>query len=262
VPSTNEKKWRARDPKSVVNEMEHFQKTLGVSEFHLEDLNPTVSNKRIVEFCEEIIDRGLKFNWKIVAGTKIETMKLETIPLMAKAGCSFIGFAPETGSPSLLKKMDKRFNHDLALEMVRLMRKHGIVGQAVFILGFPEETKKDIKLTAKYIRNLVFAGIDEVAQYIVTPIPGSAIFDLYSGYDNYSELTFSPTWRADYKILDQRRKRQYFAFFFWKMLWSPHKLVINFLRIFKVKFKTKMEQALFRVTLWHLYKWKRFFTKA
>lgn len=255
IPSMNNRKWRARSPKNVVDEMEYFQKKLGVSEFHIEDVNPTVNNKRIVEFCEEILRRDLKVSWKIVAGTKIETMKLETIPLMAKAGCSFIGFAPETGSQELLKKMNKPFNHELALAMVKSMREHGIVSQAVFVLGFPGETKEDTRLTAQYIRRLAFAGVDEIAQFIITPIPGSAIFDQFSGYQNYSELTFSPVWRKDYRVLDRRRKKQYAAFFFWKLLCYPHKLFGNLLRVFKKKFKLKMEQALYRVTLWRLEKW-------
>jgi radical SAM superfamily enzyme YgiQ (UPF0313 family) len=257
VPSTNDQKWRARSEKNVVDEMEYLQKKFGVSEFHFEDLNPTVNNNRMVRFCEEIINRNLKFNWKIVAGTKIDTMKLETIPMLAKAGCSFIAFAPETGSQELLKKMNKKFNHDFALKLVKSMSKNGIVGQAVFVLGFPGETKNDIKQTARYIRRLVFAGVDEVAQYIVSPIPGSDIFKEISGYKNFSELTFSPTWRSDYKKLNRRRKTQYIKFFFWKALVSPQKLLDNLLRVFTAKFKTKMEQALYRVTIWHFYKWKR-----
>lgn len=255
IPFLNEGKWRARTAKNVVDEIEFFHKRFGVAEFHLEDVNPTVNDKRTVEFCLELIKRDLKIRWKIVAGTKIETMRLETIPLMAKAGCSFVGFAPETGSPDLLKKMNKPFKHELALEMVRSMRANQMTSQAVFVLGFPGETKRDVRLTARYIRRLVFAGVDEIAQYIIAPIPGSAIFNQFEGYKNFSELTFSPEWRKDYRALDWRRKKQYASFFFWKMLRFPHRLAKNFLNVFVGRFKTKMEQALYRVTVYRLKKW-------
>lgn len=257
IPGTNKRRWRSRSPKNVCDELQYFSEKLGVTEFHLEDVNPTVNNNRIVEFCEEILRRNLKIRWKIVAGTKIETMKLETIPLMAKAGCTFIGFAPETGSQELLKKMNKPFNHELALKMVKSMHEHRITAQAVFVLGFPEETKSDVVETAKYIRKLAFAGVDEIAQYIIVPMPGSAIFDQIKGYENYSDITFSPTWRADYKSLDFRRKKQYLVFLFWKTLLFPNKIVQNIANVFRRKFKTKMEQALYRVTLWHVEKWLR-----
>ena len=257
IPATNDRRWRARSARNVVDEMSFFQERLGVTEFHLEDVNPTVSDKRIVELCDEIVRRHLKVRWKIAAGTKIETLKLDTIPLMAKAGCTFIGFAPETGSPELLKKMNKPFNHALALEMVRSMRAHGIVSQAVFVVGFPGETKSDVALTARYIRQLTLAGVDEIAQYIITPIPGSFIFDQFSGYEHFSELTFSPTWRRDYRALDRRRKAHYLLFLFWKTVRYPHRVVQNMWNVFRGKFNTKMEQAFYRVTIWRLAKWFR-----
>ena len=255
IPGTNNQRWRARSPVNVVDEMEMLQQRFGVSDFHLEDVNPTVNDSRIRELCKEIGRRGLKVTWKIVSGTKIETMKPETIPLMARAGCDFIGFSPETGSPELLKKINKPFNHELALELVRLMRRHGIRSQACFVLGFPGETPADVKKTKRYIRRLIFAGVDEIAQFIVTPIPGSAIADAFSGYRDYSELTFSPRWRQDYPKLHRRRQRQYAAFFFWKMVRQPRRLLRNAINVLRGKFETKMEQALFRVTLWRLRRW-------
>jgi radical SAM superfamily enzyme YgiQ (UPF0313 family) len=152
IPDTNERKWRARGAVHVVDEMAHWQRTLGVSEFHVEDVNGTVRNARIVEICREIIRRDLHVKWKFVAGTKIETMVLETIPLLAQAGCTYISFSPETGSKNLLKLMSKPFKHDLALEMVRSMHTHGVFSQACFVLGFPGETQADVDETCAYLK--------------------------------------------------------------------------------------------------------------
>jgi anaerobic magnesium-protoporphyrin IX monomethyl ester cyclase len=254
IPGTNEQRWRARSPSHVVDEMAHWQRTLGVSEFHIEDVNGTVRNDRIVEICNEIVRRELKVNWKFVAGTKIETMKLETIPILARAGCSYISFSPETGSMDLLKLMNKPFKHDLAYEMVRAMDLNGIFSQACFVLGFPGETDSHIRETRQYIKKLTQAGLDEIAQFIITPIPGSAIFDQFSGYTDYTELTFSPTWRIDYRRLVQRRYQDYLRFIAWKVLSHPRKVLRQAINVVRGRFNTKMEQALFRVTLHHLYK--------
>jgi len=257
IPSTNNRRWRYRSPKNVVDEMEFFNKKLNITEFHIEDVNPTVMNKRIIDICHEIINRKLKIKWKFAAGTKIETLKLETIPLLAKAGCSYISFSPETGSPNLLKKMDKPFKHDLAYEMVKSMHKHKIYSQSCFVLGFPGETAEDIALTQQYIKKLTLAGLDEIAQFIITPIPGTGIFNQIDGYKDFSQLTFSPTWRKDYKILDKRRKLQYFHFLFWKSLRYPHKVIRQIINIGKGKFETKMEQAIFRITIWPILRWMK-----
>jgi len=254
IPATNERKWRPRSPLNVVDEMEHWQRTLGVSEFHIEDVNPTVRNQRMIDISEEIVRRNLNVRWKFASGTKIETMELATIPVLAKAGCTYISFSPETGSPALLEKMNKPFKHDLALAMVKEMHAVGIKSQACFVLGFPGETEQDVALTRQYIKDLTVAGLDEIAQFIITPIPGSDIFDQFSGYENYSQLTFSPAWRSDYRKLHRRRTIQYLRFFAAKLIYHPGKIARNGWGILTGRFETKLEQALHRVTLWRLQK--------
>ncbi|NQY73154.1 MAG: B12-binding domain-containing radical SAM protein [Candidatus Margulisbacteria bacterium] len=262
IPATNDGMWRFRSPENVVDEMEEMIKRFGVREFHVEDVNPTVRNQRIVDICNTIIQRKLDVSWKFVSGTKIETMKLETIPLLAQAGCSYVSFSPETGSKALLKKMNKPFHHDLAYKMVKEMSRVGMYSQACFVCGFPGETAEDIQLTKAYIRKLALAGLDEIAQFIITPIPGSSIFSEITGYDSFSQLTFSPTWRKDYKQLVRRRWGHYAYFLFWKCIRFPHKVLRQVVNICRGKFSTKMEQAIYRVTFWKLFKRKVQYVKS
>ena len=42
--------------------MEYFNKKMGISDFHISDLDPTVNEKRIVNIAEEIIKRKLNMN--------------------------------------------------------------------------------------------------------------------------------------------------------------------------------------------------------
>jgi len=247
VPATNSQKWRPRSAANVVDEMEHFGKMLGVYEFHVEDLDPTISDERIREICKEVIRRDLKIIWKIAAGTKVETIRDEdTIELMAKAGCRYISISPETGSPRLLKLMRKPFNLEHAVRIVKQMNKFGIRSQACFVLGYPGESGEDLRMTWDLVHDLTRVGVDEIALFIITPVPGSAIHDSFSGYSNLSELNFSPTWRKDYARLNKFRVRLYTHFLWWKLRYHPLKLLqqpINFLRR---RFETKMEMVPYR----------------
>jgi anaerobic magnesium-protoporphyrin IX monomethyl ester cyclase len=137
------------------------------------------------------------------------------------------------------------------------MHRHGIYSQACFVLGFPGEIAADVKETAAYIKKLTRAGLDEIAQFIITPIPGSSIADQFSSYDDLTQLTFSPRWRTDYKTLHRRRLIQYFKFLCWKTLYHPQKLMRQFFNIWRGSFETKMEQALYRVTLFRLSMFRR-----
>ncbi|HKY79462.1 MAG TPA: radical SAM protein [Anaerolineales bacterium] len=253
VPATNSQKWRPRSASNVVDEMEHFLKTLEVAEFHIEDLDPTISDTRIRQICVEIVRRGLKVIWKIAAGTKVETMRdEETIDLMAKAGCRYISISPETGSPRLLKLMRKPFDLEHAVRLVKRMDQVGIRSQACFVLGYPGEVEEDLHMTWDLVRTLTRVGVDEIALFIITPVPGSAISREFSGYSTLSELNFSPAWRKDYAHLNGFRVRLYAHFLWWKLRYHPRKLLrqpINFLRR---RFETKMEMVPYRalVLLW------------
>lgn len=250
VPATNNQKWRPRSANNVVDEIEHFGKTLGVYEFHIEDLDPTISDPRIREICSEIIRRDLKVTWKIAAGTKVETLRdEETIDMMSKAGCRYISISPETGSPRLLKLMRKPFNLEHAVRIVKRMNLAGIRSQACFVLGYPGETEEDLQMTWNLVRDLTRVGVDEVALFIITPVPGSAIHEQFSGYNSLSELNFSPTWRVDYEPLNRFRVRLYARFLWWKLRYHPLKLLSQPFNFLRRRFETKMEMVPYRALM-------------
>lgn len=247
VPATNNQEWRPRSAKNVVDEMEFFVGQFGVREFHIEDLNPTISDQRIRDLCDEIMRRKLDVAWKIVAGTKVETIRSEeTIDVMAMAGCRYISISPETGSPRLLQLMRKPFNLDHAVRLVKRMNQVGIRSQACFVLGYPTETEEDLRMTWNLVRDLTCQGVDEIALFIITPVPGSAICEEFQGYKSLSELNFSPTWRADYRRLSRFRLRLYAHFLFWKLEHHPLKILRQLSNFLRRRFETKMEMTPFR----------------
>jgi anaerobic magnesium-protoporphyrin IX monomethyl ester cyclase len=77
-------------------------------------------------------------------------------------------------------------------------------------------------------------------------VPGSAIFDGLKGYDNYSQLNFSPTWRADYAVLSRFRMRLYRDFLLWKLRYHPLKILKQPFKFLLRNFDTKMEMTPYR----------------
>jgi len=181
-------RWRGRSGKNVADEMEYFYRKMNITDFHVSDLDPTVDDRRTRDICQELIRRDLPITWKLAQGTKIETIKNEeTLELMAKARCAFISFSPETGSPKLLKIMNKPFDHEHALRMVKKMDQLGIRTQACFIAGVPGEDEEDRRLSCAYVKKLVRAGVDEIAVTIFTPLPGAVLSKSLEGYTHYSQ---------------------------------------------------------------------------
>ena len=230
VSPTLNPKWRTRSPKNVVDEMQYLHENLNIVDFHFSDLDPTVNERRIIEICNEILNRNLKFEWKLAQGTKMETIKNEsTLKLMQKAGLTFFSFSPESGSVELMKKLNKPFDYNHALKMTTYLNKLKIKTQACFIIGTPPETDEDREQSLQYVRKLVKNGLDEIAIFIYSPIPGSYFADQIGGFKHYSELTRSPKWRKDYKIINTFRIKMYLTFFFYKLIFAPKKFLMNFL---------------------------------
>ena len=252
VPDITGRRWRGKSPAAMAGELEVLVQRFGVREFHFEDLNSTVARKRMVGLCEEILHRNLNITWKLVSGIKIETIDEHTLECMAAAGCRYLSFSPESGSPRVLKMMKKSFDHPKALRLTRRMAELGISTQACFVLGYPGETDEDRVLTAKFVRALVRDGIGEIALFIFTPVPGSEAFGLIDGYRSWSELSFSPKWRQDYEDVARFRRRLYLKFMIWKLVWQPLAVARHAGSFLRRRFETKMEMVAYRVVseLW------------
>lgn len=246
-PQLSGRRWKARSAENVANEMEYFQQKFGVNEFHIEDLNPTLDKRRIIELCRLLIERNIHIIWKLAQGTKLETLDNEVIDWMARAGCKYVSVSPESGSPRVLKLMDKPVNLDHAVEVVQLMKHKGIFTQACFVIGYPGEVEADLDLTAKLVRRMAKVGVDEVALFIITPMPGSKIFQQYHhNFNTLEQLTFTPRWREDYKRLSAFRKKLYFQYITIKLLNHPLRLLMYGWAFITRRFRTKVEMTIFR----------------
>ncbi|MDF1526742.1 MAG: radical SAM protein [bacterium] len=254
IPAMTSKRWRAQTPQRIVTEMHHWENSLDVSEFHWEDVNPGVDKGRVVKVSELLTERDFSYTWKWPSGTKIDKFETSDIQTLREGGLTYLSFSPESGSGELLKKMGKKFPHEKALELVTAMKIAGIRSQACFILGYPGETDKDRELTGSYISDLVGSGLDEVAIFIVTPMPGTPIDDQIPGERLLSQRTFSPTWRTDYRLLSKWRSRLYRTYFRTKAKKDPLEFMSMGLRTFTRRFETKAEMNLYRFVHMNLMK--------
>lgn len=220
VPETNNRAWRGNDAKQVVDEIIALRDRYGVRDFQVEDLNPTVSHLRWEAICEQLIERNADVRFYLVSGTKAETLRVDKLALLARAGCRYISISPESGSPRLMKTIGKPFDYAHGIAIVAGCRENAIRTQACLLVGHPAESEQDFVATRDYLVRLVRAGLDEVAVFIVAPFAGSALHTR-NGIDvgNSQALpSFSPRGRTDYPQLERRRRTLIRAFFGQKLL--------------------------------------------
>ena len=155
----------------------------------------------------------------------------------------------------MLQLMNKPFSHDLALAQIKRMHGSGITTQACFVLGFPGETDADRLQTVQYVQKLSRNGLDEIAPFIMTPMPGSSQWGKLTGFHHLSQLTFSPSWRSDFAGLHLFRIWLVARFTFWRLMYNPASLSKSLIGLVTGRFFTKSEMTihrLLRVRLWAL----------
>lgn len=248
-PMMSQRKWRPRSPESVIEEIEYYIEKYDIHDFHINDENFTSSPERTRKICNLIIEKKLGITFCMPSGIKVETVNEDLLTLLRKAGCKFLTLSAETGSPRLLKLMDKPVDLEHLLKMTRHASKIGIRASCFFMIGYPGETNADWAMTRKYVARMARAGIDEIVCPIMIPVPGAVINDSFElgSYDDYGQLTFTPKWRDDYRSLEFKRRLLYLMFYLRKIFWHPWRTFLILPHVLFWNHTTKGEMTINRV---------------
>lgn len=142
---------RMRSPKNVCDELEECV-GMGIKEFFFFDENFTINKKRVMAICQEIIDRGLDIYFDI--RSRVNTVDEEVLSKLNEAGCARIQFGVESGSPEIIKAMNKRISIDEVRRAFKMTKKVGITTYADFMVGYPGETKEQMLQTIEFAKEL------------------------------------------------------------------------------------------------------------
>jgi len=170
-------RWAARDPDAVLAEMEDAITRYGAENFDFYDLTAIVRKDWIVAFSRRLIDRRWGITWQLPAGTRSEAIDAEVAGYLYRSGCRNIAYAPESGSPGLLRRIKKKINLDRMKESMRGAVDAGLMVKCNMIMGFPDETRAEMDETLHFCRDLARLGVHDINVTPFCPYPGSELFD-------------------------------------------------------------------------------------
>ncbi len=141
--------YRVRDPKKVVDEIERLVNDHGVGFFILADEEPTINKKKFVEFCQELIDRGLPDRIKWGINTRVTDIyrDRDLLKFYRKAGLVHVSLGTEAAAQLKLDMFNKETTVAENKEAIRLLREADIFVEAQFIVGLDNETKETLEET-------------------------------------------------------------------------------------------------------------------
>jgi anaerobic magnesium-protoporphyrin IX monomethyl ester cyclase len=168
-----EKSWRARDPRKVADELEFLNSTYQVNVFLLADEYPTCNKERWEAFLDAVIAKKLPICLLMETRASDIIRDKDILAKYRKAGIIHISIGVETADQATLDLIKKEMRADEAKQALDLIREQGIVSEASFVLGFPEETKDSAKGT---LQKAQFYNPDIANFLALTPWPYSDIY--------------------------------------------------------------------------------------
>lgn len=217
------KSYRERSPASVVDEIEQCL-AMGYKEFRFYDDLFNITEKKIVDLCDELDRRNVKITWDFRG--RVNTVSKASLIRAKASGLRLISFGVETGTDEGLRILRKGTNTEKIRKAFRWCRELGILTVADYIIGQPfEKNISDVKRSIDFLIDLDpdYAQISVLKLYPNTEMYDNAVKQGVIPPGRWQDFATNPTkdfivdhWNEfmDLKTLVRLQKYAYRRFYF------------------------------------------------
>ncbi len=194
VHTFNGNRYRERPVDEVLDELETIPDNLL---FFVDDniIGYTKkSEERALALFKGMIERGIKKDWYCQASLNIAD-KEEVLKYAALSGCRMILIGIESEKVSQLEEVNKKMNLKIGIdhyeEAFQRIHKHGISVLGALVFGLDSDSIEDLKNRTQYAIN---SGIDAMQATILTPLPGTRLYDRLKKDDRLLYTNYPTDW--------------------------------------------------------------------
>ena len=177
-------RFRIKSDERVLEELIYLRDVIGAKQVFVEDDSIFGMKKRAIRMLKKIIGIGLEIldvnGVNVIHLTKKGKPDIEVIELLAEAGFRDIVLPFESANPRIIKKWcsNKWRVEDFDVEnLVKEIKRVGMRVAANYMVGFPDETEKEIYQTIEFAKKNMTYGLDASNFFLVMPLPGTPMFD-------------------------------------------------------------------------------------
>ncbi|NVO15004.1 MAG: magnesium-protoporphyrin IX monomethyl ester anaerobic oxidative cyclase [Rhodoplanes sp.] len=166
-------RWRHRDPEMFAAELARLHREHGVKVINFADETPTVSRTAWRRFLEALIAENVPLI--LVGSTRADDIvrDADILHLYKRAGFERFLLGLESTDAATLDRVRKGSRTATDREAIRLLRQHGILSMATWVVGFEEETDRSLFAG---MRRLLSYDPDQVQLLYVTPHRWTPLF--------------------------------------------------------------------------------------
>ncbi|MBF0517741.1 MAG: B12-binding domain-containing radical SAM protein [Nitrospirae bacterium] len=172
------RKYRFRSVESVMSELRIRAKVSNSPIFFVDD-NFAANRKRTKQILQGMNDIGLKPRWSAMVRPDIAKDE-ELLAAIAGTGKPTVCIGFESINPDSLKAYEKNQTLEDNITSIKKIKAHGINIHGMFVFGADSDTVETIKRTTDFATTM---GLDSVQYMILTPLPGTKIYDDFKAQD-------------------------------------------------------------------------------
>lgn len=193
-------RWRHRDPVKFTRELARLKREHGVELINFADELPTGSRKAWKAFLEALIaeDVGLTLVGSTRAGDIVRDADI--LHLYKQAGVVRFLLGIESYDEATLARIKKGGTTSDDQQAIQLLRRHGIISMATYVVGFEEETDADYWRSLKH---LLRYDPDQIQMLYVTPHRWTPYFPTVE--ERKVIETDTSKWDYKHQVLETRR---------------------------------------------------------
>jgi radical SAM superfamily enzyme YgiQ (UPF0313 family) len=172
--------WKPLAPERAVAEMTELVRRYRLQLVDVIDDNYLVRRDRALEIAERLIREDLRFAYYIQTRTdQIDRLSDGELETLARSGLGRIFFGLESGSPKVMRSVNKRLDLETAYRTAERCGRVGIRPSFNLIFGLPAEEEQDLRQTLAVVDRIGRANPEaDFFTNIFSPYPGSPIWPL------------------------------------------------------------------------------------
>jgi radical SAM superfamily enzyme YgiQ (UPF0313 family) len=167
-----QKRWRARSPEDVIEEVEYLTKHFKARPIDFHDAIFNTSLKRVNRICDLFINKKIKIPWG-VRGFRADIIDFDTAKKMSEAGCTHVAIGIESANPEMLIGIGKKETIEQIDKGIDILRANGIDVLGQFMIGNPGETLETVKESITYAKG---ANLTQVVFGTAVPFPNTGLW--------------------------------------------------------------------------------------
>jgi radical SAM superfamily enzyme YgiQ (UPF0313 family) len=194
VTAFNGRRYRRRPPSQVLAELESIpQKLLFIVDDNIIGYGKE-SQDQALEIFKAMAERKLNKWWFCQASINFADNE-DVLYWAAKAGCKMVFLGLEAEKLDTLTEVNKQLNIKRGVDsydaIIRRIQKAGIAVLGAFIFGMDSDTPEKLCQRAEY---MIHSGIDVMQTTVLTPLPGTRLFEKYQQEKRLLYADFPKDW--------------------------------------------------------------------